>query len=373
MHDALPAGPLATPPPPTPLRLGLIGAGRAGITHLKAAAAHPERVRFVAIADPHATVARDLVGDTVTTLTDYRPLLDGRLDAVVIAVPHDLHLPIARDFLAAGIPVLLEKPIARDLAEARALHDLARARGVLLAIAHNKRFLREALWLRHWIAADPRHFGALRTFDLRLWQNIACNPHYRDADTWMLDAQRAGGGAVISIAIHQLDLLRFLTGLDYTEVVVHGRQDPPFRGGGDSAVVGLLRLSNGASGVLHVNLNAPRVPHCEQWTLFGEHGTILREAVTGKYEGPLRYASAAAPNGTGWRQMYDGFQAVPVAELAASGWTESAFENQLLHFAEAVRHGARPLNDVAGILNTMACVQAIHDSLRTGRPTPVPA
>lgn len=171
---------------------------------------------------------------------------------------------------------------------------------------------------------------------------------------------------VISLAVHQLDLVRFITGLDYAEVMAHGRFDPPFSNGAESAAVVLLRMEHGAAGVLHANYLTPRTPYNEAMHLFGERGTIVQHAETiGQYHGPFRFASAAGREVTAWSQQYEDLETVPAAEV--SGLDEDPFVNQLAAFALALHEGRTPSNHVDENFNTMACIAAIGDSLRSGR------
>jgi predicted dehydrogenase len=122
-----------------PLRAGVVGVGQMGRYHV-AVMAELAQVELVGIADVDAKRVQELA-DTYDTagLTDYRELL-GEVDVVSIAVPTTLHYDVARAFLEAGVHVLIEKPIAPTLAEARELFALAGQRGVMLHVGHVERF-----------------------------------------------------------------------------------------------------------------------------------------------------------------------------------------------------------------------------------------
>src|SRR5918912_3031367 len=98
-------------PPPDPVRLAIVGAGRMGATHLRALAAAPS-VRVVAVVDPLRAVrsaARDAGFRTHTGIEEL--LAAGQFDAVLVAAPSDLHLSLVRTFAAHGFPILCEKPL----------------------------------------------------------------------------------------------------------------------------------------------------------------------------------------------------------------------------------------------------------------------
>lgn len=121
------------------LRVGVIGVGHLGRHHARLLAANPA-AELVGVAD--LDPARREAATTATGapgFEDYRELL-GRVDAVSIAVPTMAHAQIAQEFIAAGVHVLVEKPMTSTLAEAEALIDAADRAGVTLAVGHTERF-----------------------------------------------------------------------------------------------------------------------------------------------------------------------------------------------------------------------------------------
>jgi predicted dehydrogenase len=117
----------------------VIGVGYLGKFHAEKYAAS-SKANLVAVVDIDPARAAE-IGAAVGTaaLTDYRAIV-GRVRCVSIAVPTRLHFQVARDFIEAGIDVLVEKPITADLAEARELVRLAEAKNVILQVGHLERF-----------------------------------------------------------------------------------------------------------------------------------------------------------------------------------------------------------------------------------------
>jgi hypothetical protein len=69
------------------------------------------------------------------------------------------------------------------------------------------RFANDVIWLKEWISQDPGNFGPLGTFDIQSWQNILAYVNSTGGlKHWLLDGKAAGGGVVVSLAVHQLDL-----------------------------------------------------------------------------------------------------------------------------------------------------------------------
>ena len=121
------------------LRLAVIGVGHLGRHHARIAAAL-DGVEFVAAVDLKEDRASAAVaGTSARALTDAAELL-GSVDAVVVAVPTAEHLNVARPFLERGVHVLVEKPMASNLADADALIELAARGGATLAVGHTERF-----------------------------------------------------------------------------------------------------------------------------------------------------------------------------------------------------------------------------------------
>jgi predicted dehydrogenase len=135
------------------IRAGVVGVGQMGQYHVGVYAELFD-VELVGVVDVHAGRVKEIARKYNTTAyTDYRMLLD-KVDVVSIAVPTSLHYAIAKDFLHAGVHVLLEKPMTHSLEEARALFCCAEANGVILHIGHVERFNGAVQELKN-IVKDP--------------------------------------------------------------------------------------------------------------------------------------------------------------------------------------------------------------------------
>ena len=188
-----------------PLRLGLAGCGdiagwMASLARLN------RRLRFVACCDralprAEAFASRHRIS---RAFPGYEEMLrGGGLDAVYLAVPHDLHLDMACAAVEAGLPVLLEKPLARTLAEGQEIVRRAADAGVPLGVNYQYRYD-----LGCYALARAAQRG-----DLGILYYGRCNvPWHREADyfeggPWRGELARAGGGTLLTQASHALDLL----------------------------------------------------------------------------------------------------------------------------------------------------------------------
>jgi predicted dehydrogenase len=121
------------------LRAGVVGTGHMGQYHILVYAELWD-VDLVGLADAEGALASRLAAQYDTqAFTDYRQLFD-QVDVVSIAVPTPQHFQVARDFIEAGIHVLIEKPLTPTLEEARELFRIARERNVVLHVGHVERF-----------------------------------------------------------------------------------------------------------------------------------------------------------------------------------------------------------------------------------------
>ena len=123
-----------------PVRVGIIGVGVMGFNHARVLAELPY-VEVVGLADPDRSQAMR-VADALgcAAVADHKTLIGLGLDAAVIAAPTHLHHAIALDCIAAGLHVLVEKPIAPSVEEGGQIVAAARRAGVTLMVGHVERF-----------------------------------------------------------------------------------------------------------------------------------------------------------------------------------------------------------------------------------------
>lgn len=240
------------------LRMGFIGTGSiCQGNHLPHYAAMPD-VEIYAICDILPDVAKKVAEqyNCSRVFTDYNEMLAlDEIDAVDICTPNDIHSPAAVASLNAGKHVLVEKPVARTAEEAQAMVDAARASGKKLQVAQCIRFEPSNQALKRFITAG--YMGDIyfaRAFALRR----------RGIPPWgvFTDKERQGGGPLIDIGVHILDLTLWLmshpkpisaSGVTYTKFGKRegvyspwGPWDPKTFSVEDFAA-GFVRFENGAT------------------------------------------------------------------------------------------------------------------------------
>src|SRR5262245_57024941 len=136
------------------LRIAVIGVGHLGKHHARILSSLPG-AQLVAVVDTNRSRAAEIASANYTEpLFDYRDVV-GRVDAVTLAVPTEIHAELARDLLARRIHVLVEKPMARSIDEADGMIDAAGDADVVLAVGQTERFNPAVDRARRFLT-DPR-------------------------------------------------------------------------------------------------------------------------------------------------------------------------------------------------------------------------
>lgn len=190
------------------VRVGVIGAGAIAPTHCRGVLKHP-RAELVGIVDLSRERARALQKDFAIPRVYTRAddlLLDPDVDAVSIALPNYLHAPTAIMALEAGKHVFLDKPFAMDREEARAVIEAARKAKRVFTVGMNQRFARDSQVVRALVErGDLGEIYHAKAY----WNRRAGSPRF---GTWFCDKKRSGGGTLLDIGVHMLDLCLSLLG-----------------------------------------------------------------------------------------------------------------------------------------------------------------
>ena len=136
------------------MRVAVIGVGHLGQHHARLLSAMPG-VELAGVVDIKPGRAQELAGKYGTAAFTSADQLAGRVDAVTIAAPTTVHVEIALPFVEAGVPVLVEKPLASSLEQADRLLAAAARRGTLVATVHTERF-NPAVAAARPLVVDPR-------------------------------------------------------------------------------------------------------------------------------------------------------------------------------------------------------------------------
>src|SRR5690606_33186670 len=248
------------------LRMGMIGGGLdsfIGAVHRKAAALDGE-IELVCGAfssDPNKSkeAGKSMYLDPARIYGSFAEMIekeknlpaDQRMDFVSIVTPHHVHFEPAKAALENGFHVIIDKPLAFSVAEAKALKKIVEKTGLILALTHTYTGYPLEKEARHAIAQGK--IGKVRKVYVEYpqgWLTVMKEKLGNKQASWRTDPKRSGaGGAIGDIGTHAANLAEYITGLQITEVnamlnsVVKGRKIDD-----DSSM--LLRFNNGATGVL---------------------------------------------------------------------------------------------------------------------------
>ena len=204
--------------------VGLIGLGFIGNVHLKHLLKMPD-VNLVGVSDLSKRALRKAKNaGAKKTFTSYEQLLkEPNLDAVLIALPTHLHLPCVTQAAEAGKHILLEKPIARNLEEAKEIVSLARKNSIKIMMGYPLRFNDAFLDIK-----AKKENGTIGDVEIAQATYLSSGPFFHRAEShipvpvpeWWLNKSLTGGGALIDVGSHIINLLRWYFG-EITHIKSH--------------------------------------------------------------------------------------------------------------------------------------------------------
>ncbi len=347
-----------------PLRLALAGAGLIGREHvLRIQAARPD-CDLVALVDPApalATVAQ--AGPGVPVHADLESMLrEQRPDGVILATPNSLHVSGAIVCLRAGVPVLVEKPVATSLDEALELVRAQRATGVPALVGHHRRHSTYMATAKALI--DSGGLGDLVV--------VNATTLFHKPDRYFTDAPwraQPGGGPILINLVHDIDCLRMLAG-DIAQAQAFSSNGRRGLAVEDTAAIS-MRFVNGALGTVVVSDTAAAPNSWEQTT--GEDRAYARYPSESCYLIAGTLGSLALPT-----MLYFGFDGerswnVTMSERQLPAPPIDPLAAQLAHFCDVVRGLAAPKVSVLDAAKTLQVVQLVAQAARTGeRQTVMP-
>lgn len=324
------------------LRAGVIGLGAMGRHHVRVYSDLPS-VQLVTVADvSDVAVQREASLRGVTGYTDIEQMLDSeQLDLLSVVVPTSMHHDVALQAIERGINVLVEKPIAGSVAEARMMINAAKNAGVRLMVGHIERFNPAIIELKRRI----EQVGTIFQVSAR---RVGPFPdRIRDV------------GVVVDLASHDIDAMNFI--LESTVESVYAQTAQHIHTSHEDMVVGTMRFANGAIGALDVNWLTPT--KIRQLTVIGSKGTFVADYLTQD----LAFFENGAVSSE-WRDL-------PALQKISEGKADrysfpkqEPLSSELSGFVESI------LNDTAvpaapeGAANALAIALDLIESSRTGLP-----
>ena len=226
-----------------PTMLAVLGAGLIGQRHIDHVLQMPE-AELTAIVDPSSAGKEIAAAKRVAWFPDLGALLVAqRPDGIIAATPTQLHVANGLEAIAAGIPILLEKPIADDVASAEVLVAAAETSGVALLIGHHRRH--NLIIQKAKAIIDAGKLGRIVSVHGFFWLT---KPDDYFEIAWR---REKGAGPVLTNLIHDIDLLRYLCG---DVVAVQAMESNAIRGHVvEETAVLLLKFASGALGTMNIS------------------------------------------------------------------------------------------------------------------------
>lgn len=341
-----------------PVRLAVIGTGLIGQRHAHAIIRQSES-RLVATVDPANGAGVFGKVQHFESLTDFLTASD-ECEGVVIATPNDTHGSIAAACMDAGLPCLIEKPLAANSRDAAAIAGKSESLKIPVLVGHHRRHHAVSAQLKERITSGRLGMivGAQLTWMLRKPDD------YFKAGEWR---SKSGGGPIWINLIHEIDLLRYFLGeiVEVSSMLSHSIREAEAE---DSGVIS-MRFADGPIASAMLSDAAP-----SPWHFEGGSGENPNIAYTG--QDGLRIfgttASLSFPSMTCWshQTVDEGWSepiiAAPKEDIAEMG-DEAALNTQLRHFCEVVRKNTKPLVNARDGLQSVRVVEAIHQSAIDGK------
>lgn len=345
------------------LRVGIIGCGNISHSHLGGYKALPDLVELVACCDIDGAKAKKYAEDNgfARFYTDYNEMVaKEELDAVSVCTWNAAHAGASIAALNAGINVLCEKPMAMNAKEAQAMQEAAEKNGKLLMIGFVRRFGNDADILKSFI--DAGSMGDLYFAKATYLRRNGC------PGGWFGDKSYSGGGPLIDLGVHVIDLCRYLAG-------------------GPKPV--------SAFGVTYANLGDNRAGGDKGWVSKNGLGIEFRYTVEDFATALIRFDNGMTlnveasfnlniKNDTGNIELFGtkaGARIDPQIEfftdmngrfvdIRPSGNTalsfDGLFNREIRHFVDCVRTGVPCRAPAADGVTLMKILDAIYESARTG-------
>lgn len=351
---------------PATIAVAVIGAGAIGRTHIntlvqEGLAQAGADMRLSAVVDPSPEAVALAEAQGVACLPDVAALIDsGGAQAAIVATPNETHLPVAEALLRAGVPVLLEKPVAESLSSALKLIAVADETGVPLLVGHHRRH-NPIIRAAH----EAIHSGSLG--DL-VMATVTCSLA-KPADYFHAQWRRepGKGGPLLINLVHEIDLLRHFFGeiAQVQAIASHDQRDFAVE---DTAAVCLqfvsgglatLCISDAAVGPWAWDLTAG-----ENLARFPAHQVPAHFYAGSRAGLSLPDLKLWEPQGTpDWTR-----QLSPRVLEAPAG---DPYMAQLFHFSELIRHGGKPRVSVHDATANLIVLDAIREAASARRAVAV--
>jgi len=277
------------------------------------------------------------------------------VSAVYIATPVHLHLGQITKAAEAGKHILVEKPVGLNAAEAEKALNICTKKGVKLGVGLMMRFGTLNQKMKEAVTA-----GTLGTIVSGHAQFSCWYPDM--AGAWRQNPKLSGGGALIDLGVHSIDLIEYISGLKTIAVTaVIGTKT--FKYASDDSAAVILELSNGAAAVSESNFNVPDAACFTPFELYGTGGSLRAYGTMAQDDGGEARIYAADPNAA-----YNAKQDQSKLEAhSLTGTMGNLYTREIESFSNAVLSGKDPEISALDGLHLAKVIDAAYKSSKTGK------
>ncbi|MDB5742365.1 MAG: oxidoreductase-like protein [Polaromonas sp.] len=340
-------------------RIAVAGAGYIGQAHIEVAQSSPT-CKLSAIVDP-STAARAMAAKAGVPLyaSIDELLIHDRPDGLILATPNHLHLPQSLRCIAAGLPILLEKPIATTVAEGEQLLKQAEASGARVLIGHHR--AHSPIMAKAKAVVDSGKLGKLVAV---MGSAVFFKPdHYFSEAPWR---REPGGGPILINLIHEVHSLRMLCGEIATVQAFSSNATRRFAV--EDTVAINLRFASGALGTFMLSDTAACARSWEQtsqenkaYATYADEDCYVITGTSGSLSVPtMRLKTYPRPQDRSWWNEFEAGVAGVVRD--------DPLKRQIEHFGAVIRGEAAPLVSARDGLQNLRVTEAIAQAAKTGKP-----
>ena len=329
--------------------------------HLPAYLKFPEKVKLTAVCDIREEAAKNFAktANVPSVYTDFEKMLNKEdIDAVDICTIHDQHRDQTIIAAELGKNILLEKPMACSMNDCRDMVKATEKAGVTYMIAQVLRYLPSSQGVvRLMENGEIGSIHAVRGTSV-LKQSLIL-PH----DHWMFNGNRAGGGVLITLSIHIIDLLRYFIG-DVKKVSgICKNFDPLFINGAEDFSSATLEFKTGTIGNIFGSLSTGRTPFNIRYMIFGDSGTVYSNPPSrkkGHYQIGNAMISSKKLDKEGKTSQKGEF--IHINQDSKILVEDNPFINEVIHFVDCCQNNKEPISSGKDNLSTMKIIFGIYKS-----------
>lgn len=345
------------------MKYALIGCGRIATNHVKAVLNNG--LEFVAACDivpeniESLLAKHDLQNDkSIARYTDYKKMIaeHPELELVAIATSSGNHAEIALYCIDNGIHVIIEKPMAMNIADAEEIIRRSEIKGVAVCACHQNRFNIAVQKTRK--AVEAGRFGKLSHGSIHVRWNR--NKDYYDQATWR-GTWAEDGGCLMNQCIHGIDLLRWMLGDEVDTVYGVTRQQQHHYLEAEDVGMAVVTFKNGAVATIEGTTNVYPKNLEETLYLFGENGTVK---LGGKSTNNIDVWDFADET--------EADQANKGLEEQTSNVYGNGHTSLYADVIDAINTGRKPYVDAVAGRNALEMILSIYKSMKTGAPVKLP-